>query len=358
MASDKEHSTRQDDERISFRDIILRLRYWKAYLVSRLRTLFAAGLITAVLALAYAFIARPVYIAQSSFVLDENAGGGLGQYAGLAALAGISIGSESNGLFAGDNIIELYKSRTMLEKTLLTKCDFNGKQQMLIDRYIDFNNLRDKWSGEPGLENISFEKVDTSKLTRLQDSVIFVIIKRIKKKNLTVGKPDKKLGIIDVTVRSKDELFSKNYDEKLVQNVNAFYIMTRADRALRNLNVLQQQTDSVRRVMNSYISGAAMANDIVPNANPERSILHTGSQKKTVDVQASAGVYAELLKNLELAKIQLRKETPLIQPIDIPQLPLEEEKPGKILFPVLGAIIGFVLCAFYLIFKKGLSDLG
>src|SRR3569833_1867893 len=169
MASDLEHSTRQDDERISFRDIILRLRYWKAYLVSRLRTLFAAGLITAVLALAYAFIARPVYIAQSSFVLDENAGGGLGQYAGLAALAGISIGSESNGLFAGDNIIELYKSRTMLEKTLLTKCDFIGKQQMLIDWYIDINNLRDKWSGEPVLENISFEKVDTSKLTRGRD---------------------------------------------------------------------------------------------------------------------------------------------------------------------------------------------
>jgi uncharacterized protein involved in exopolysaccharide biosynthesis len=109
--------------------------------------------------------------------------------------------------------------------------------------------------------------------------------------------------------------------------------------------------------MNTYISGAALANDIVPNANPERSILHTGSQKKTVDVQASAAVYAELLKNLELAKITLRKETPLIQPIDSPQLPLETEKPGKVLFPVLGAIIGFILCVFYLVFKKGLSEL-
>jgi hypothetical protein len=264
--------------------------------------------------------------------------------------------TESNGLFASNNIIELYKSRTMLEKTLLTKCDFNSKPQLLIDRYIAFNNLRDKWSGERELENITFD-ADTGKLSRLQDSVMFEIIKRIKKKNLVVGKPDKKLGIIDVTVRSKDELFSKYFDEKLVQNVNAFYITTRSNHALRNLNVLQQQTDSVRKVMNTYILGAALANDIVPNANPERSVLHTGSQKKTVDVQASAAVYAELLKNLELAKITLRKETPLIQPIDSPQLPLEIEKPGKVLYPVLGGIIGFILCVFYLVFKKGLSEL-
>ncbi|HWD88591.1 MAG TPA: Wzz/FepE/Etk N-terminal domain-containing protein [Mucilaginibacter sp.] len=357
MASDNENSTRSYDERISFRDIILRLRYWKNHLLSKWRVLLASALIAAVLALTYAFIAKPIYVAQSTFVLDESATGGLGQYASLAALAGISMNAESNGLFAGDNIIELYKSRTMLEKTLLTKCDFNGKPEMLIDRYIAFNHLHDKWRGEAGLENISFENTDTGKLSRLQDSAIFVIVKRIKKKNLAVGKPDKKLGVIDVTVRSKDEFFSKYLDEKLVQNVNAFYIMTRSNRALRNLNVLQQQTDSVRKVMNTYISGAALANDIVPNANPERSILHTGSQKKTVDVQASAAVYAELLKNLELAKITLRKETPLIQPIDSPQLPLETEKPGKVLFPVLGAIIGFILCVFYLVFKKGLSEL-
>jgi hypothetical protein len=356
MAIEKEHSTSSDTERISFRDIVLRLRFWKIYMVAKWRVLLASTLVAAALALAYAFIAKPVYVAESSFVLDETATGGLGQYASLAALAGISMNTESNGLFASNNIIELYKSRTMLEKTLLTKCDFNSKPQLLIDRYIAFNNLRDKWSGERELENITFD-ADTGKLSRLQDSVMFEIIKRIKKKNLVVGKPDKKLGIIDVTVRSKDELFSKYFDEKLVQNVNAFYITTRSNHALRNLNVLQQQTDSVRKVMNTYILGAALANDIVPNANPERSVLHTGSQKKTIDVQASAAVYAELLKNLELAKITLRKETPLIQPIDSPQLPLEIEKPGKVLYPVLGGIIGFILCVFYLVFKKGLSEL-
>lgn len=356
MTPEKEHNARSDSERISFKDIIVRLHNWMVYLISRWRSVLTLTFIGAATALSYTFIAKPIYVAETSFVLDESNEGGLGQYASLTALAGISMNTEANGLFAGDNIIELYKSRIMLEKTLLTKCYFNDKPKLLIDEYIAFNHLREKWKGERVLQNINFNN-DTSKLTRLQDSVLFDIIKHIQKNNLAVGKPDRKLGIITVKVSSNDELFSKYFDEKLVQNVDAFYIMTRTVHASRNLNILQQQTDSVRKVMNNYISGAALANDIVPNVNPERSILHTGSQKKTVDVQASTGVYTELLKNLELAKITLRKETPLIQPIDSPQLPLDEEKPGKILFLLLGAIVGFLLSVFYLVFRKGFSEL-
>lgn len=356
MASDKENQHTVSNERISFRDIVLRFRFWRQYMLSQWRVFLLFIIAAMILALAYAFLVKPVYVAESSFVLDDSNTSNLAQYANLAALAGVSMNGESNGLFEGDNIMELYRSRTMLQKTLLTKCTFNNRAEPLVDRYIEFNHLRNKWSGKQGLENISFN-TDTSKLSRLQDSVLFDIIKRIQKKNLSVGKPDKKLSIIDVVVRSKDELFSKYFNEKLVQNVNAFYIKTRSDHALHNLNVLQQQTDSVRRVLSAYISGAALANDIVPNANPERSILHTGAQKKTVDIQASSGVYAELLKNLELAKITLRKETPLIQVIDSPDLPLDKEQPEKLVCLAAGAIIGFVLCIFYLVFKKGISEL-
>lgn len=356
MASDKENLHTSGNERISFRDLILRFRFWRQYMLSQWRIFLFFIFTAVVLALAYAFFVKPLYVAQSSFVLDDSNTSNLAQYANLAALAGVSMNSESNGLFEGDNIMELYKSRTMLQKTLLTKCNFNNRTELLVDRYIDFNHLHDKWSGKQGLENISFN-ADTSKLSRLQDSVLFDIIKRIKKKNLSVGKPDKKLSVIDVVVMSKDELFSKYFNEKLVQNVNTFYIQTRSGHALHNLNILQQQTDSVRKVLSTYISGAALANDVVPNANPERSILHTGAQKKTVDIQASSAVYAELLKNLELAKITLRKETPLIQVIDSPDLPLEKEQPEKLVCLAVGAIVGFILCVFYLVFKKGISEL-
>jgi uncharacterized protein involved in exopolysaccharide biosynthesis len=49
-----------------------------------------------------------------------------------------------------------------------------------------------------------------------------------------------------------------------------------------------------------------------------------------VDVEMNRAILEELVKNLELAKISLRRETPLIQTIDQPILPLEKKKVSKI----------------------------
>jgi uncharacterized protein involved in exopolysaccharide biosynthesis len=47
------------------------------------------------------------------------------------------------------------------------------------------------------------------------------------------------------------------------------------------------------------------------------------SARKQVDVQANTAILTELVKQSELAKVTLRKETPLIQVIDRPILPKE-----------------------------------
>jgi len=51
----------------------------------------------------------------------------------------------------------------------------------------------------------------------------------------------------------------------------------------------------------------------------------------------------ELVKQTELAKVTLRKETPLIQIIDRPILPLAKEKFGKVKGIVGGALAGFLI---------------
>jgi uncharacterized protein involved in exopolysaccharide biosynthesis len=351
MKKDDLQNKPAQEQVVTINETAQKLKYWSGYVISRWKMIMIITLVCVLLAMAYAFLKPPGYIAESTFALEENEStGALNQYAGLAAMAGISLNPNSNGLFAGDNILELYKSRTMLKKTLLSKGDFNGKNQLLIDRYIEFNHLRDKWSGKDRLKNLSFDS-DTSKLSILQDSIIFDIVKKLKKKNLSVGKPDKKLSVVYVTVQSRDELFAREFDQKLVENVNAFYIATRTAKASKNLAILQQQTDSVHRLITTYMTGAAMANDFIPNANPNKSILHTASQKKLIDMQASTAVYAELLKNLELAKVTLRKETPLIQIIDQPDLPLEKEQPLKVVCLIVGAFAGLFISVFYILFR-------
>lgn len=347
----------QDDE-ISLKELILKLREWYRYLLSKWKVIVLAGVIGGLLGFLYAYFKKPVYTAECTFVLEEQgSGGGLGQYAGLASMVGIDLGGGgSNGIFQGDNIIELYKSRSMIQKTLLSKGTFNGKQELLINRYIDANELRRKWSTKPELAGLSFN-IPQDQFKLKHDSIIGIIVNDINKKYLTVGKPDKKLSIISVKVKSKDELFAKEFTDKIVENVNIFYVQTKTKRSLENLQILQKQADSVRSVLNLSIGSAAAAIDANPNANPAMQILRAPSQRRQVDVQASSAVYGEVVKNLEIAKISLRKDIPLIQVVDSPILPLNSNKSNYLLLVIAGSCICLIISLISLIAGRFLGEI-
>jgi Chain length determinant protein len=328
-------------DEVSVKDIFISIKDGFIYIKSKWLIIVMLSIAGALIGLSYAIFKKPTYSAVCTFVLEEgNKGGSLSQYAGLASLAGIDV-SGSSDLFQGDNIIELYKSRLMIEKTLLSEVNFNGKKQLLIDRYINFNKLRPKWKAHDNIDSINFSS-DPEQFNRHQDSIITDIVENFNSKYLTVVKPDKKLSIIDVEFTSKDELFAKEFTDKLVETVNDFYVLTKTKKSVQNIQVLQHQADSVRQMLNSSISGVASASDAAPNANPLLLSLRVPSEKKQVDVQASTAVYSEIVKDLEVSKITLRQEQPLIQIIDSPVLPLTIDKVSKI----KGILIGFILAGF------------
>src|SRR5690606_5921833 len=103
------------DEEVSSKELILITQVWVRYLWSKRRYILIAGVLGALAGLAFAWLKQPTYTATTTFVLEGGEGkGGLSQYAGVAAMVGIDLGGGTSGLFQGDNILELYKSRTML----------------------------------------------------------------------------------------------------------------------------------------------------------------------------------------------------------------------------------------------------
>jgi hypothetical protein len=342
----------EEDGDITFKDLLNIVGEEVTFLKSKWLVILATGILFCLIGLAYSFYKKPVYTAVSTFVLEEgNKTGGLGQYAGLASLAGIDIGKDGGGIFQGDNILELYKSRVMIKKTLLSKVNIGNKQQLLIDRYVDFNELRQKWRKRDNIDSVSFDG-DPAKFNRTQDSVITDLVEIFNKKVLSVNKLDKKLSIIKVQVSTTDELFAKEFNTKLVETVNNFYTQTKTKKSGQNVSILQRQADSVKAVLGYSLSGVASAIDAAPNANPAMSSLRVPSQKRQVDVQASTAIYSEIVKNLELSKISLRQETPLIQVIDQPVLPLTIDKFGKVKGIIIGFIAGVFIAVGWLLFKR------
>jgi uncharacterized protein involved in exopolysaccharide biosynthesis len=71
------------------------------------------------------------------------------------------------------------------------------------------------------------------------------------------------------------------------------------------------------------------------------------SSKKHIDVQANTAILVQLEQNLELAKITLKKGTPLIQLTDKPVLPMQNEKDGKLQSLISGGFLeGFLVILF------------
>lgn len=342
---------------ISLKELVEKFRDLKKYFILKKWIVLSFAIVGALLGLTYSILKKPLYVANCTFVVEEgNRSGGSGQYSGLAALAGIDMGGigGSSGMFNGENIFELYKSRVMIEKALLSNVNLNGKSQLLIERFIDFEKLRDNWKDRDDLKNISFNG-NPDNFSRAQDSIITAITEIINKKILIVDKPDKKLSIIRVQVQSKDELFSKYFNNTLVETVNNFYLQTKTKKSAQNIEILKHQADSVRSVLNNSIYGVASAIDAAPNANPSLQILKAPSQRKQIDVQASGAIYSEIIKNLELSKMSLLQDTPLIQIIDAPVLPLAVTKTGKLAAAVIGAFLGAFAISFWIIIKKAIA---
>ncbi|HWW41757.1 Wzz/FepE/Etk N-terminal domain-containing protein [Pedobacter sp.] len=338
---------------ISLKDLVERIKSGIRYLLSKWRILVLAAVLGGVMGLTYAYFRKPVYTATTTFVLEsgENTGS-LGQYAGLASMVGLDIGNSGGGIFQGDNILELYKSRTMIQKTLLSPLNSDSKH-FLIESYIEFNRLSQKWGKDTKLNGISFHLPPGQSLSRLQDSIIGKIVEDINKNYLTVTKPDKKLSILKVDVNSDNEEFAKNFNDQIVKNVNDFYIQTKTKKSLQNVEILRQKTDSVRSVMNGAIFTAAAVADATPNLNPTRQLQRTAPvQRSQFNAEANKALLSELVKNLELSRIALRKETPLIQIVDSPIFPLDRTSKGYLKFPVLFGILAVFLSTVIFIVKK------
>ncbi len=358
MSNSKTENISNNSSDVTLKDVAFKFKSAFVFLRGKWLLIFITGALFGVLGIVYSLFNKPKYKATCTFVLDEGSrAGGMSQYAGLASLAGIDLGSTSaGGIFQGDNILELYKSRIMIEKALLTEANFNGKNQLLIDRYIEFNKFRDRWKVTKGIGDVQFTG-DPEKFNRVQDSIISEFAMVFNSAILNVAKPSKALGIIQVEVTSTDELFAKVFADKLVSTVSNFYIQTKTEKAARTVQILQKQSDSVRAILNSSISGVASAIDAAPNANPSLLSLRVPSQKRQVDVQANTAIYGEVVKNLELSKMTLRQETPLIQVIDKPVLPLLVTRVGKTRGLISGFALGAIFSCLFLLIKKTISEI-
>lgn len=347
-----------DNGEVSLGELFKKGKEWYDFLASKWKVIFLSVSLGAILGLTYSYTKKTTYTASLSFALEDDKSGGLGGALGLASSFGFDMGGTGGGVFSGSNLTELFKSRSMVEQTLLTPVEVNKKIISLAEMYIQINDWRNSWKKDHRFKDIEFLPNDTRKsFTRVQDSILGKIYENLSHGSLSVGQKDKKIAIVTIETSSTNELFAKYLTEALAKKVSDFYIDTKSKKARINMEILQRQTDSIRRELNGAITGVAVANDNTFNLNPALNVRRAPSVRRQVDVQANTAILTELVKQSELAKVTLRKETPLIQVIDRPILPLAKKGFGKVKGIVIGGFLGGFLIVCFLIFRRLIKQL-
>ena len=347
-------SNMPNEEKISLKNVFQGFKQWLVFIMDKRKKILYGSLITLALLLSYNYLKSPVYYANTSFVLENDASASLGGLSSLASMSGINTSSlmsaSASNLFQIDNIQELYRSNNMLSQTLLENVTINGKSQILIDYFSKVQKLEKKW-GKNKVYTKDFYK-DKKLYTRAQDSVLKEAIKLIKKDFLIVEKPSRNTSILNVGFKHKDEVFSKIFNEVLVNKVNKFYYMTKTKKTALNLKELQTQTDSVKRLLDMSFSVLAEIDENIPNLNPLAKTARVPYQRAMANLQANQAIYLEVVKQLELAKVTHRNKTPLIQIIDKPSFPLENNRWKFLNTLILGIFGGGVLIVLLLSLQR------
>jgi hypothetical protein len=324
----------------SFKDIILNIKNWISYLKRKWFWILLFAVIGGILGFLYSKSTKVIYVAESTFVLDEDNGGKSGS--GLAAL-GIGLGGKSSGFFeAADNIIWLYSTRLMIQKALLTSVDTSGKKVLLINWFLAESGLQKEYQKNPTLSKVKFAPnlTDTT-LNREQNLIINRCAYMIRSKYLKVQVVPKTDNVISVAFKSKNELFSALFANELVKNVNDYYIQTKSKKAAQEVALLEKKAAEYKVAMSSDMYQVASGFDETPYPNPNRTVLRVAPQRKQVDAKISGEIYGGLVQQLELSRTNLQKQTPLIQIIEQPVLPLNSEGSD----PRITIAVGFLLCA-------------
>ena len=136
----------QITDEISLKELIQKLGEWWKYLLSKWLVIVFWALVGGGIGLLYAFVTKPEYKAVVTFALedDKQGGGGLSGALGLASSLGIDLGTSAGGAFSGANLIELMKSRRMVQKTLLTTCTVKDRQEVLANQLLLITKLNKK----------------------------------------------------------------------------------------------------------------------------------------------------------------------------------------------------------------------
>ena len=337
------------NDEIQLKDILIKLSEYKAFLLKKKFTVIVFCFLFFVIGVVYAFISDVKYNAELTFVVEEEVSSNISGMSGIASQFGFDVGGAQGSTFSQSNVLELLKSRGVIVSTLMQSAKVNSKMDLLIEHYLEIYEIKQVWAESDNFKGVSFH--DNSNY--IHDSISEVIWSQIKN-NLTIELQSDEANIVNLSYTSLNQEFAKEFVESLINEMSKMYILHQTAQANNTLDFLQDRADSVFAELEIAEQEFAKVRDINQRIVKASGRLIELQLMRNVEVLNT--MYLEIVKNLELSKITLLNKTPIINIIDKPILPLEEDKVSKSLAGILGAFLGGFLSISFFVFGKLFKD--
>ena len=333
----------KNNDKASFKDIIITISDYKNELKKRLLIILTVAIIFSLIGFAFSKSQEDKYKAVLSFIVEEQSeGANLSDLSGMANMIGIDMGGSASSSFNQQNIIELLKSRKIIERTLNNKCEIEGKSDLLLNHYIRINNL------------ITDSSTINLSSNYYNDSITSIVWLRIIDRDMEILFQNDDANIINLSFESLNAELAKNFTEIVIDEMSEMYIDYQTEKSRNTLDNLQFRSDSIFKALKISERNFARVKD------KNRRVMTSSGRLEELqymrEVEILQAVYLELRKNIELTHMSLLNETPLIQLVDKAVLPLENINRSTLFWIVIFSFLGVFTVCFIIILRKLVRD--
>lgn len=299
--------------------------------------------------IAYALFVREEFVSTGKILPEyQSKTAGLGQFAGLASLAGIDVsnaGGVGSDAIRPDLYPDVLKSTPFFLELFKVKVHTKDNKEMTFIQFYDTFVLDNE-----------IEEKDTK--IKFPTSNQYIAVSYQTEKNLKDLRErisaviDKKSGLITVTVKLPDPVVATIITDYSMNFLTNYITNYRTEKAKRDLDFLAERLDAAKGKY--YNNQAKKAQYSDQNQLSMMKLQTADLQRERIESEykISSTFYNTLLQKYEEAKLKLQQETPVIKVLEPPVVPNKRSEPKRAIVIILATFLGSILGIIFVLIRK------
>ena len=280
-----------------------------------------------------------VKYSSSTVFIPQNQESNNSSLSGVASLVGINLGASSYGGDIPPSMYPQIGNSPKFRRLILDKIIDESKKLTLKNFLIDFHKLKNE--NKKASSSIFMTEIEEKCFEILSDII-----------SISVNAKDGFVTISSEMPIAEYSAIVVNESKEILQKI---IIENKIETAQQNLNFSEERLAEKRLEFDEIQSKLAYFSD--SNLNTVNSFVINEKGKLEAEFQIISTVVTELAKQVEQAKLQVTKDTPVFSTIAEALVPIKKTSPQRILIVLVFGFSGFIISCIFILIKDTLKDI-